>query len=173
MRLFLMLAAALAMAGCSTIPQYQAANDIHAFLVSIRDGDRQTFEQHVDRPALKAQLRARVLAEAGQAHGGVSLASFGALLSGPLVDMGVDTLVRPEVFLAVAEQVGYAPDKPLPGTIAIGQFVRPLDGDRACIFTKHGGPCVLVFKDEAGTWKLIAFEGKINLGKGGKLKLSE
>jgi hypothetical protein len=32
---------------------------------------------------------------------------------------------------------------------------------------------VLVFRDEAGTWKLIGFEGKIDFGKGGKLKLSE
>jgi hypothetical protein len=30
-----------------------------------------------------------------------------------------------------------------------------------------------VFKDEAGTWKLIGFEGRIEMGKGGKLKLSE
>ena len=36
--LILVLIAALA--GCATIPRYEAAGDIHAFLVSIRDGDR-------------------------------------------------------------------------------------------------------------------------------------
>jgi hypothetical protein len=160
-----------ALAGCATIPRYEAANDIHAFLISIRDGDRATFDQHVDKPALKEQLRARLLTEAGRSSG--SLGSLGALVAGPLVDFGVDTLVRPDVFRAVAVEHGYAPDRPIPGVIAIGQFVRPLDGDRACVIAKRDGPCVLMFKNEGGTWKLIGFEGRIEFGKGGKLKLSD
>jgi hypothetical protein len=164
------LAAAL-LAGCATIPRYEAAGDIHAFLVSIRDGDRTTFDQHVDKPALKEQLRSRLMAEAGRSSG--SLGSLGALVAGPLVDLGVDTLVRPDVFRAVAVEHGYAPDRPIPGVIAIGQFVRPLDGGRACVIAKRDGPCVLMFRNEGGAWKLIGFEGKIEFGKGGKLKLSE
>lgn len=172
MRRFPFFAAALAaLAGCATIPRYEAANDIHAFLIAIRDGDRAAFDAHVDRPALKEQLKSRLMAEAAGTNG--SLGGLGALIAGPLVDIGVDTLVRPDVFRAVAIDHGYAPDKPIPGVIAIGQFVRPLDGGRACVITKRDGPCVLVFKDEAGVWKLIGFEGRIDLGKGGKLKLSE
>jgi len=174
MRRFPILAAALlvvAFAGCATIPRYEAANDIHAFLVSIRDGDRATFDQHVDKPALKEQLRARFLAEAHSSNG--TLGALGALLTGPVVDFGVDTLVRPDVFRAIAIDHGYAPDKPIPGVIAIGQYVRPLDGGRACVITKKDGPCVLMFKNEDGTWKLIGFEGRIEMGKGGKLKLSD
>jgi len=167
----ILLAVTAAIAGCATIPRYEAANDIHAFLVSIRDGDRATFDQHVDRPALKEQLRSRLMTEAGRSNG--SLGSLGALVAGPLVDFGVDTLVRPDVFRAVAVEHGYAPDRPIPGVIAIGQFVRPLDGGRACVITKRDGPCVLVFKNEGGSWKLIGFEGRIEFGKGGKLKLSE
>jgi hypothetical protein len=160
-----------ALAGCATIPRFEAANDIHAFLVSIRDGDRATFDAHVDKSALKEQLRARFLTEAQQSKG--TLGALGALVTGPLIDLGVDTLVRPDVFRAVAVEHGYAPDKPIPGVIAIAQFVQPLDGERACVIAKKDGPCVLVFKDEAGTWKLIGFEGRIEMGKGGKLKLSE
>jgi hypothetical protein len=171
MRLIVLFLASILAAACSTIPRYEAASDIHAFLVAIRDGDRSTFDAHVDRPALKAQLRSRFMAEAANDKGGVG--AFGALLAGPLVDLGVDTLVQPDVFRAIAIEVGYSPDKPIPGALIIGQYVRPLDDGRACIFTKKNGPCVLIFKDEAGTWKLIDFEGHMSFGKGGKLKLSE
>ena len=172
MRLPFVLLLSLCLTACSTIPRFEAANDLHAFLVSIRDGDRAEFDAHVDRPALKEQLRSRLLTESAHASGALSASSFGALLAGPLVDFGVDTLVRPDVFRAIAVEVGYAPDRPIPSTLAIAQFVRPLDSDRACVFTKKNGPCVLVFKDEAGIWKLIGFEGRIGFGKGGKLALS-
>ena len=170
MRLRPLFFALFALAGCATVPRYEAASDIHAFLVSIRDGDRAAFDAHVDKPALKEQLRARLLGEAG--HGNGSLGAFGAVLAGPLVDIGVDALVRPDVFRAIAAEHGYSPDKPVPNTIAIGQFVRPLDSGRACVFTRKGGPCVLMFKSEDGVYRLIGFEGNIDFGKGGKLKLS-
>ncbi len=160
-----------ALAGCATIPRYEAAGDIHAFLVSIRDGDRPTFDAHVDKPALKEQLRSRFLAEAHASNG--TLGALGALVTGPLIDVGVDTLVRPNVFRAIAVEHGYAPGRPIPGVIAIGQFVRPLDGGRACVITRKDGPCVLMFKNEDGTFKLIGFEGRIDMGKGGKLVLSD
>ncbi len=162
---------AATLAGCATVPRYEAAGDIHAFLISIRDGDRASFDQHVDKPALKEQLRARFLTEAKQSTG--MAGALGALITGPLVDLGVDTLVRPDVFRAVAIEHGYSPDRPIPGVIAIAQAVRALDGGRACVIAKKDGPCILVFKNEDGTWKLIGFEGRIEMGKGGKLKLSD
>jgi hypothetical protein len=171
MRRICALLALCLISACATIPRYQAASDIHAFLIAIRDGDRAGFDVHVDRPALKAQLRSRLIAEAGRSNS--ALGAIGALMAGPLVGIGVDALVQPNVFRAVAADYGYRTDQPIPGVIAIGQFVRPLDDGRACVFTRRGGPCVLVFRDEAGTWKLIGFEGKIDFGKGGKLKLSE
>lgn len=172
MKRFLALAAALlAVSACSTIPRYEAANDIHAFLVSIRDGDRAAFDAHVDRPALKTQLHARLMQEIGTRHG--DLAGLGALMAGPLVDLAVDAAARPEVFRAVAVKYGYDPAQPIPNTLVIAQYVRPLDGGRACIVTKAKGPCVFIFKDEEGAWKLIGYEGHINLDKGGKVRLTE
>jgi hypothetical protein len=171
MRRLIALVLFAALAGCATIPRYEAANDIHAFLIAIRDGDRAAFDAHVDRPALKEQLRSRLLVEAHQQGGAAG--AVGALLAGPLVDVGVDALVRPDVFRAIAVEHGYSPDKPIPGVIAIAQSVRALDGGRACVVTQRAGPCVLIFKDEGGAWKLIGFEGKIDFGKGGKLKLSD
>jgi hypothetical protein len=168
MRLIPLLCAVLLLAGCATVPRYEAANDIHAFLVSIRDADTTGFDQHVDRSALKTQLRSRLLAE-GADGGGAS--AVGAFLAGPLVDVAVDALVRPEVFRALAIELGYAPDKPIPSVLAIGALVRPLEGGRACVITRRDGPCVLMFKNEDGAWKLIGFEGKIGFGKGGRLRL--
>ena len=78
----------------------------------------------------------------------------------------VDAAVQPSVFLAVAETKGYTPSKPLPGRVAITSSLRYLEGDRVCVTAKKEGPCVLVFANEGGTWRLVAFEGAL-----GDLKL--
>jgi hypothetical protein len=156
--------AALLAAGCATVAKYDASADIHAFLVSVRNGDRAAFDAHVDRPALKAQLHERLIAAAASAHGAQSAPTAGALLAGPLVDLGVDLLVRPEVFRAAAEMMGYDPDRPIPNMMVIGHEVRPLSGDRVCVLLERR--CSFVFRREAGVWKLVAFEGDLaSLGK--------
>ena len=160
---------ALLVAACSTIPRYEAANDIHAFLVSIRDGDRGVFDAHVDRPALKTNLRARLITEATQAKN--PLAPLAAMAA-PLVELAVDAAVKPEVFRAVAVKYGYDPAQPIPGAIVIGQYVRPLDGGRACIVTRQKGPCVFIFKDEGGVYRLIDFQGHMFLDKG-RIRMTE
>jgi hypothetical protein len=162
-----LLAAALALAAasCATVGNYPAANDIHAFLVSIRDGDRAAFDAHVDKAALKANLRARVMAEVAKRSdsGGAGLPGLGALLAGPLVDVAVDALLRPEVFKAIAEMHGYTADRPIPSSLAITQFVRQLGGGGVCVTTKKNGPCLLDFTDEAGVYKLVNVEGDLSL----------
>lgn len=156
---------ALALSACATLPKLDAANDVHAFLVAVRDGDRPAFDAHVDREALKAQLRARVMAETAKSspNGAASLSALGAFLAGPLVDVAVDALLRPEVFRAVAEMHGYSASTPIPGSFAIAQMVRPLGAGLVCVTTKKDGPCLLDFKDEAGTWRLTGFEGDLSL----------
>jgi hypothetical protein len=156
------LALALGLAllsACATVARYDASADIHAFLVSVRDGDRAAFDAHVDKPALKAQLKARLIAEAASAHGVQSAPTAGALLAGPLVEVGVELLVRPEVFRAAAELMGYSPDQPIPNMLVIGHEVKPLAGDRVCVMLDKG--CSFVFGREGGVWKLVAFEGDI------------
>ncbi len=153
----------LALCACATVTRYDAAGDIHAFLVSIRDGDKTAFEAHVDRPALKEQLRARMMAGMLKRQDG--LGALGALFAGPLADVAVDQLVQPSVFLAVAEANGYAPSKPLPSRAALTGALRRVEDDRVCVTTKRDGPCVLDFRNEAGVWRLIAFEGDPGLLK--------
>ena len=163
LRLALTVLIALSLSACATVTRYDAAGDIHAFLVSIRDGDKTAFEAHVDRPSLKEQLRARVTAGMLKRQDG--LGALGALLAGPLVDVAVDQLVQPSVFLAVAEANGYASSKPLPSRAALTGALRRLDEDRVCVTTKRDGPCVLDFRNEAGVWRLVAFEGDPGLLK--------
>jgi hypothetical protein len=153
--------AALSLSACATVERYDAAGDIHALLVSIRDNDKQAFDAHVDRPALKAQLKTRITAEITRragAFGGVLAQTFSGI-----ADPVIDAAVQPNVFLAVAEAKGYRPSQPLPGRAAIAASLRALPDDRVCAIDKKDGPCLLVFGNEAGTWRLIAYEGPADL----------
>jgi hypothetical protein len=158
------LSLALLMTGCAGPERYDAAGDVHTLLVAIRDSDRAAFDAHVDRDALKDQLHARLMSEATRRmNGDPTLAAIGALIGRPLVDGLADALIQPDVFLAVAEYLGYSPDRPLPNRMVIAQALRRLDDDHVCVPRKTDGPCVLIFRDEAGVWRLTRFEGDIGL----------
>jgi hypothetical protein len=150
--------------GCADAARFSAAGDIHALMISIRDRDQAAFDAHVDRPALKTQLRARLMAEAARRTGDdVGLAALGALLARPLVDAAADALIQPDVFRAVADYLGYSADRPLPGQIVIAQSLRRIDDDHVCVPRQNNGPCLLTFRDEDNAWRLIGFEGDVGL----------
>jgi DUF2939 family protein len=151
----------LAAASCAGVDRYDAAGDVHAFLISIRNGDAQTFNAHVDRPALKEQLKARMMVEA-QKRGG-TMGALTALMARPLVGVAVDALVQPDVFLVVAETLGYSPDAPIPSRVLIAAALRRTDADHVCAPLKRDGPCVLVFRNEDGVWRLIDFNGDLSM----------
>ncbi len=155
------LAFLLLASGCATVPRFEAAGDIHDFLAAIRDGDKARFDAHVDRPALKAQLKSRLIADQASAHGEASWQALGALLAGPLVDGGVDALVQPTTFRAEALRLGYAPDRPLPNRLEITSALRQIDAGHVCVVTHRDGPCTLVFRDEDGMWRLVGYEGDL------------
>ncbi|MEY4256322.1 MAG: hypothetical protein RLZZ141_1549 [Pseudomonadota bacterium] len=163
----LALVSAALLSSCATTSRYDAAGDVHQLLVAIRNHDQAGFEAHVDRAALKTQLRGRLMAEAAKAHGSDSLAVLGALLARPLVDVAVDQLVQPDVFGAVADYMGYSAAKPLPDRVAIASVLRPIDETTVCAPRKKDGPCVLVFRKETGSWRLVGFEGDIGMLKAG------
>jgi len=156
---------ALAVSGCATVPTGpDAATDIRSFLIAIRDVDRARFEQYVDREALKAQLRARVLAEAsklGQGQTG-ALASLGALVGAPVVDFATDAFVQPEVFRAMAERRGYRPDMGMPTADLISRYVRDIGADAVCVVFSSDGPCQLTFRNQGGVYRLVGYEGDLS-----------
>jgi hypothetical protein len=168
MKLPVLLAVSLTLllGACADAERMSAAGDVHALLVSIRDGDKAAFDAHVDRGALKTQLRARLLAEVTRRAGGdPTAAALGALFGRSLVDAAADALIQPDVFRAIADDLGYSGDRPIPGQIIIAQSLRRIDDDHVCVPRKKDGPCFLTFKDEDHTWRLTGFDGDINMLK--------
>ncbi len=153
MRLIFAIAALLVLSGCATAQRYDAAGDVHRLLAAIRDNDRAAFEAHVDRPALKRQIEGRIVREAGP---------LGALVAGPIAGVAGDALIQPQVFRAVAGYYGYTPDRPLPDRLAIGAALRPAGDGRVCAPRRKGGPCLLVFEERGGVWRLSGFEGELS-----------
>jgi hypothetical protein len=158
---------ALLVSACADAERFDAAGDVHTLLISIRDGDTTAFDAHVDRRALKTQLRARLMAEATRRAGGdPTLAALGAMFGRSLVDAAADALIQPDVFRAVADDLGYSADRPIPGQMVIAQGLRRIDDDHVCVPRKTGGPCVLTFTNEDHVWRLSGFEGDVGRLRG-------
>jgi hypothetical protein len=162
-RHWMVLAAGLAVlvAACATTARITAASDVHLLLIAIRDDDHAAFEAHVDRPALEQELEARILQRTQSAEVGDAGRALGALLARPLAQLAGDALIRPSVFRAVAEYYGYKPGTPIPGQFEIAAALRALPDGRVCAAKRHDGPCLVTFAKEAGTWRLVSFDGDI------------
>jgi len=154
---------ALLVGGCATAERIDAAGDVHALLIAIRDDDRTKFDAHVDRPALEKELEGRIIERTQAAGSGDSLRTLGAVLAQPLARLAGETLIQPEVFRSVAEFYGYRPDTPVPNQLVIAQALRALPDGRVCAAKKHGGPCLLTFADESGVWRLVSFDGDVGM----------
>ena len=163
MKRLVVLLGLLALGGCATAQRFDAASDVHALLVSIRDDDPAAFERHVDRPALKRQIEARMMGEARKAGAGDGLAALGAILAPTLADVAGDALIRPRVFRSVAAYYGYDAATPVPGPMVIGSQLKPLGEGQVCATRKKDGPCLLTFTQDAGTWRLSGFEGDLSM----------
>ncbi len=159
MRIAALGLAALTLTSCATVQKLDAANDVHALLLSIRDNDKATFDAHVDRAALKREIQARVVAEGRKdsRFGGLA-----AVLAPGLAELAGETLVQPQVFRLVAERYGYRPQTKIPGPVVISQALKPLPDGRVCATRTKGGPCLLNFTKVDGVWKLTGFEGGLS-----------
>lgn len=153
---------ALTLAGCATASRYDAAGDVHALLVAIRDNDRAAFDAHVDRRALKASLEARMMREVDRRDMDDGTRALAALVAPGLADVAGDALLKPQVFRSAASYYGYTPDQPLPNRLAIGAALRYLPDGTVCATKKKDGPCLLRFTNVDGVWKLSGFEGELS-----------
>ncbi|MDO8409358.1 MAG: DUF2939 domain-containing protein [Phenylobacterium sp.] len=164
LRLLAPLALALMLSACAGgVQRLDAAGDVHTLLTAIRDGDQATFDRHVDRPALRAQIEARIAAEVARAGGGSDLGALGALLGPTIAKAASEQLVQPQVFRGVAEYYGYDAAQPLPGRVAIAGSLKALEDGRVCATREKDGPCLLVFTQTDGVWRLSGFEGDIDM----------
>lgn len=163
MKFPLLALAALMLSSCATAQRYDAAGDVHALLIAIRDNDRAAFDARVDRPALKRQIESRLLAETRKSEPNNGLAALSVLLSPIIADVAGDVLVQPWVFRSVADYYGYGPDTPIPGPLIIGRQLKAAGDGRVCATRKQDGPCLLTFTETAGTWRLSGFEGDLSM----------
>jgi hypothetical protein len=167
-RLTLTLMTGLGLFGCATTRDLSAAGDVRALLLAIRDDDRAAFDAHVDRGALAAQIQGLLVDRARSADIPDGLKGLGLLVSGSLAKAAAGALIRPDVFRAVADDYGYRPDTPIPGTLAIAMMLRPVDDGRVCAAKGKHGPCLLTFAKEEGTWRLVEFDGNAAMLKLGR-----
>ena len=152
--------AAVSLSACATATRYDAAGDVHALLISIRDDDQATFEAHVDRPALKQELQAKLDERIGTDK---RLKGIAALLGPSVVDFAGDALLQPRVFRTVAEHYGYSSQTRIPSQVELAAALKPLPDGRVCATSKKDGPCLLIFSKEDGVWKLTSFEGDMSM----------
>jgi hypothetical protein len=150
---------ALTLASCASVHRLDAASDVHALLVSIRDNDQAAFDAHVDRAALKQEIQGRLTETAVKRD----RSGLAALLAPSLAEFAGEALVQPQVFKMVAERYGYTPQTRVPGPVAIAGALKQLPDGRVCATEKKDGPCLLVFTKEAGVWKLTGFEGDTSM----------
>lgn len=162
MRFFLVIALAMGLSACATAQRLDAAGDVHALLVSIRDEDQAAFDAHVDRDALKQEISARLTAEARSPKVDKGWQALGAILAPALADIAGDALVQPKVFHKVAESYGYKPGQPIPSRVAIAGSLKAMDDGRVCATKSKDGSCVLIFTQQNGVWKLSGFEGDLS-----------
>jgi hypothetical protein len=162
-KLFLAGAAMLLVSACATTQRIDAAGDVHALLIAIRDDDHAAFDAHVDREALEHELEGRLLDRTQQPGADDTVKTLGALLARPLARLAGDALIRPKVFRAVAEYYGYRQETPIPNQLEIAGALRALPDGRVCAAKSHKGPCLITFANEAGTWRLVSFDGDISL----------
>ncbi|MBI1404701.1 MAG: DUF2939 domain-containing protein [Caulobacter sp.] len=160
-RSLLLIGLTAALASCATATRLDAAGDVHALLIAIRDNDKAAFNAHVDRPALKRSIEARLMAEADKATSDPGLKALGALAAPYLADAADRALIQPQTFRSIAYSYGYRPDQPIPGQVSIAGALKALPDGRVCATKKKDGPCVLIFTREDGAWRLSGFEGDI------------
>ena len=157
-RPIMVLLVAAALAGCATTERISAAGDVHTLLIAIRDNDHKAFNAHVDRPALEAQIQAKLVDEAKGANLNDGIKGLGVAFSGALAHAAGAIFIQPEVFRAVADYYGYKPDTPIPNTLELAG--RPqARGRRPGLRHPARGTAALTFADEAGVWRLVSFDG--------------
>lgn len=149
--------AVLALAACSGAQtKLEAAEDVRAFLVAIRENDRAAFDRHVDREALRTQVLGQLREQAGP---------LAEALGGSFADQAADQLIRPESFQMALERSG-APSR-TPTAPEIATQLRVVEDGRVCLPRAPNGPCAITFAEQGEVWRLVAIDvGDVGFGGG-------
>ena len=138
MRRLILAVVALTLAACATVQKLDAAGDVHALLIAIRDNDGPAFDRRVDRRALMREISDRLAAQATKDPR--VPAALAAILAPSLTRLAGDALIQPSVFRTVAEYYGYTPQTKIPGRVAISQTPSPDAGRAGLRHAQAGRP---------------------------------
>jgi hypothetical protein len=138
-------AAVLALGACAKRPDADPVAAAQSLLTAVQKGDAQAFEAHLDRPALRADLRNQMQ--------GVARAQ-GLDLGGPS-DPVLDRMIGPQN-LQVVQAQGGAPLPAPPSKAQVAPLMKHLDGGRACLHDLTPDQrCLLTFQREKPGWRLV------------------
>lgn len=146
----LLILAALTLGACGDADlRREAARDVHGFLTAAQAGDRKAFRSHIDRAALRADLRRQLQAQALEQ--GDPAATFD--------DGAIDRMVEPDAFSI--EGVTGLGLRGVPSQGQIALMMRMEEDGRACL-TQPGIPpaCALTFEKQGERWKLVAIDAR-------------
>jgi hypothetical protein len=140
------VALAAALEGCGRKPpEVQAASAARDLLTAVWSGDNQAFEAHVDRAAVREDLRRQL----------ALLAQSNALsVEGGASDAALDRMITPAAF-RIVDALGGNPTA-APSEPQVIPLMTPLGEDRACLHaTDRRDACLLTFGRGADGWKLV------------------
>jgi hypothetical protein len=123
----------------------QAARDVHALLLAADAGDHKAFEAHIDRDALRADLKSQLL----------TLPEIRALqsqLGDDVGDVAADKMISTEAVRVAHTEVGARPSEE-----KISSALKVLDEKRVCLKDPADEAlCVMTFEKRGQAWKLTA-----------------
>lgn len=138
----------LSISGCGKASKgADATTAAQALLAAVQTGDAKAFEAHLDRPALRADLRGQLQAVARE---------NGLDVAGGAADFALDRMITPDAFHLVSSQDGAALATP-PSRAQIAPLMTATGKDRACLHA-IGAPqqCLLTFARSDAGWRLVA-----------------
>jgi hypothetical protein len=143
-----LLALVVGMAGCGERKGGgDAASAAQALLAAVQTGDAKAFEAHLDRPALRADLRAQLQTMAQ---------ASGLDVAGGAADFALDRMIAPEAFRLVRSEDGTQLTTP-PTLGQVTALMTPLAKDRACLHDLVAPQrCLLTFARHEDSWRLVA-----------------
>ena len=159
------LTALAGLAACGLPQRYHAAQDVHAFFQAVQDDDQAAFEAHVDRPALRRELKAQV----DQAASGAGLGAdvLERVLGAGRGEALVDRMISPRSFRIAWRRSGVAAGR-TPSAPEIAVMLRMPAPDEACLHDLKSDRCVLTFRREGGTFKLTGISAQaVRIGGAG------
>ncbi len=133
------------LAGCGGPPR-DAVRDVSAFLQAAQGEDRMAFEAHIDRPAVRADLK-------GQLMAAPDVRALRDQLGASVGDVAIDRMLSPAPFRRMQAE---AESLPAPGDLgAIRARLKLMGPGRACLQARHSPRCLLTFVRQERSWKLV------------------